>query len=196
MAKRTRTEAEKTRGELLHHARHLFETEGFKGATVSRIVQSAGITKGALFHHFKTKEDLFQDIWTQLQAEMDAQARANAQASRSRTDPYSAFLAGCRTYVEWTSRRDYQQIVLIDGPSVLKRTGWYEAENDLGRRNVSAGVRYLARKGIVAEHRVRPLTVLVHSALNGAGFAMANGEEGITVDSVLEAFEAVLKSLR
>ncbi|MEL6568071.1 MAG: TetR/AcrR family transcriptional regulator [Pseudomonadota bacterium] len=196
MARRSKEDAEKTRSELVRVARELFEAQGFKETTVAQIVERAGITKGGLFHYFKTKDDVFREIWSGLQAEMDAEARENAIAARSRTDPYAAFLAGCRTYLHWAARPDYQQIVLIDGPSVLGLAGWYEADNDLGRRNVSAGIEYLARKGIVAEHRVQALSVLVHNALNGAGFAMARGEPGVTVDSVLDAFEAVLKSLR
>lgn len=196
MARRSKADAEKTRLDILLAAADVFTRYGFAETTIARIVENAGITKGALFHHFKSKEDLFETLWESLQSQMDAEARAKANAARSLTDPYSAFLAGCRTYLKWAARPDYQQIVLIDGPSVLGLAGWYEADNDLGRENVRTGLRYLVKKGIVAEERVPALSVLVHNALNGAGFAMARGEPGITRESVLDAFEAVLKSLR
>ncbi|MEM1106971.1 MAG: TetR/AcrR family transcriptional regulator [Pseudomonadota bacterium] len=191
-----RPDASGTREQILAVAKDLFEAQGYANTRISTIVEGTGATKGALFHYFKSKEDLFQTIWERLQGEMDAEARANAVAARSLKDPYAAFLAGCRTYLQWAARRDYQQIVLIDGPSVLGLAGWYEADNDLGRQNVSAGIRYLARKGIIDGRRTAALSVLVHNALNGAGFAMARGEAGVTVESVLDAFEAVLKSLR
>ncbi|MEO0465621.1 MAG: TetR family transcriptional regulator [Pseudomonadota bacterium] len=196
MARRSKADAEKTRQDILIAAKDVFTAHGFAETKVSMIVENAGITKGALFHHFASKDELFEILWETLQAQMDEQARLNAIAARSLTDPYAAFIAGCRTYLRWAAKPDYQQIVLIDGPSVLGLSGWYEADNDLGRQNVQTGIRYLAKKGIVAKARVPALSVLVHNALNGAGFAMARGEPGITADSVMDAFEAVLKSLR
>lgn len=196
MAKRSRADAEKTRDELLLAGRRSFEEHGFKEATLSDIVEAAGVTKGALFHHFGSKEGLFLVIWEALQLEMDTEAREAANAARSRTDPYAAFLAGAKTYLRWATRPDYQQIVLIDGPSVLGLTGWYEADNDLGRDNVRNAVKYLARKGIVKQQRIEPLSVLIHSALNGAGFALARREPDINADTIIDAFESALKSLR
>lgn len=195
MARRTREDAEKTRATILAAAHLLFESQGFADTKISQIVARAGITKGALFHYFPNKDALFREIWENLQREMDDSAQAAANAARSRKDPYAAFLAGCRTYLSWAARRDYQQIVLIDGPSVLGLAGWYEADNDLGRRNVRNGILYLAKKGIVDEKRVSALAVLVHNALNGAGFALSRNEPGVTPDSIIDAFEAVLKSL-
>lgn len=196
MAKRSRADAEETRAALQGAARDAFAVHGFSNARLSDIVDAAGVTKGALFHHFGSKEGLFRSVWEGLQREMDATARTEANAARSRTDPYAAFMAGVRTYLSWATRPDYQQIVLIDGPSVLGLAGWYESDNDLGRQNVRNALVYLARKGVIAEGRIEALTVLVHNALNGAGFALARKEPGLTQEAILDAFEAVLKALR
>ena len=196
MARRSKTDAEKTRQQLIEAAARLFEERGYADTSVTDICAELAITKGALFHHFKSKEDLFREVWTNLQVDMDNAAREAAIAARSLTDPYSAFLAGCRTYLKYAARRDYQQIVLVDGPSVLSMTGWYESDHDLGIQNVKAGVRYLSKKGFVAEENVDSLAVMLQSALNGAGFALARNTPGVTTQSVYEAFEAMVKSLR
>ncbi len=196
MAKRSKADAKKTRENLISEATRLFEAKGYAETSINEICVDLGITKGALFHHFKTKKDLFFAVWTRLQEGMDLEARQAAYAARSRTEPYSAFLAGCRTYLKYARRRDYQKIVLIDGPAVFGLRGWYERDHDLGARNVHAGMRYLAKKGIVADHRVDALAVMVQSSLNGAGFALARQEQGITAESVYEAFEAMLRALR
>lgn len=196
MAKRSKADAKKTRENLISEATRLFETKGYVDTSINEICVDLDITKGALFHHFKTKKDLFVAVWTRLQEEMDRDARQAAYAARSLSEPYSAFLAGCRVYLKYARRRDYQKIVLIDGPAVFGLRGWYERDHDLGARNVHAGMRYLAKKGIVASHRVEPLAVMVQSSLNGAGFALARQEEGITADSIYEAFEAMLRALR
>lgn len=196
MARRTKADAQRTRRAILAAARRLFETRGYAETSLAQITEAAGITKGALFHHFAGKEALFREIWTALQREMDEEARKAANAARSPSDPYAAFLAGCRTYLGWASRPDYQQIVLIDGPSVLGLAGWYEADDDLGRQNVRAGIDYLASKGIVDPARVPALSVLVHNALNGAGFAIARGEAEIDAPGLMSALEAMLRALR
>jgi AcrR family transcriptional regulator len=196
MARRSQVDAKKTRQQLLADAAHLFSTQGYSNTSVADICTASKTTKGALFHHFKSKQSLFLEIWTSLQVAMDAEAREAAIAARSLTDPYSAFLAGCRVYLKYATRRDYQKIVLIDGPSVLGMKGWYEEDHALGSQNVLAGVRYLAKKGIVAEGHVEALAVMLQSALNGVGFALSREEDGVTPEKVYSAFEAMVRSLR
>ena len=196
MVRRTQAEADKTRNDILQAARKLFELQGYSATTIDDIAGDAGVTKGAVFHHFSSKEKLFTEVWTELQTEMDAIARAASAANVSRSDPYAAFLAGARVYMDWVGRRDYQQIVLIDGPAVLGVTGWYERDSALGSDNVLGGVRYLIRCGIIAEHRLRDLAILFQSLLNGAGFALARGQKGVTADSLFDTFEMLLRNAR
>lgn len=196
MARRSKSDAEETRKQLIATASELFTQKGYAETSINDICVELGITKGALFHHFKSKQDVFLEIWTRLQKDMDQEARDAAIAARSLTDPYSAFLAGCKVYLKHAARREYQTIVLVDGPSVLGLQGWYERDHDLGIENVHAGVRYLAKKGIVAERRVYALAIMLQNALNGAGFALAREAEGVTADSVYEAFETLVKAMR
>ena len=195
MVKRTKEEAEKTRTLILREAKKLFQKQGYAETSVSQICENAEITKGALFHYFPNKEKLFEEVWTSLQLKMDQAARKAAIAARSKTDHYAAFLAGIGTYLKWATRRDYQQIVLIDGPSVLGMSGWYEADNHLGRDNTMAGMQWLARHGLVKPELAVPLAVLLHNALNGAGLAISRGRKGVTAENTLKAFEVMLKGM-
>lgn len=196
MVKRAKADAKKTREQLVEAATRLFETKGYANTSINDICLELDITKGALFHYFRTKQAVFIEAWTRLQVAMDSEAREAAIAARSLTDPYAAFLAGCRVYLSFATRRDYQKIVLIDGPAVLGEKGWYERDHDLGTQNVHAGVRYLSKKGIIDADRVDALAVMLQSALNGAGFALARNEPGIDADRFYEAFELMVKSLR
>ena len=196
MAKRTKADANQTREDLIQAATKLFEANGYANTSINDICGEVGITKGALFHHFTSKQDVFLEIWTRLQVAMDQEAREAAISARNPDDPYSAFLAGCKVYLNHVIRPAFQKIVLIDGPAVLGMRDWQEIDHDLGHQNVHAGVSYFAKKGIVAEHRVAALAVMIQSALNGAGFALVRKEKGITVDSVYDAFEVMVKSLR
>ena len=196
MARRSKADAEKTRERLLEVATRLYGERGYSDTSIADICAELDITKGALFHHFKSKVELFREVWTRLQVEMDSEARAAAIAARSLTDPYAAFMAGSRTYLKYVARKDFQQIVLIDGPYVLGLRGWYESDHDLGIQNVTAGVRYLSKKGLVAPENVEPIAIMLQSALNGAGFALLRGDDGASSEDFYKAFETLVKSLR
>ena len=196
MPKRTKEQAAETREALLRAARELFTNQGFAATSIAAIVAAAGPTKGALFHYFSSKEDIFLEVWTALQLEMDAAARDAAAAARSKTDPYAAFLAGCRVYLDWAMRPDYQSIVLIDGPSVLGMARWHELDFQLGMNNMTRGAAYLASQGLVPEDRIRPAAVLLQSALNGAGFALASSYRDVTREELFASFEALLRGLK
>lgn len=196
MPKRTKKQAAETREALLRAARISFANQGFAGTSVVAVATAAGTTKGALFHYFSSKEALFLEVWTALQLEMDAAAREAASAARSPVDPYAAFLAGCRVYLEWATRPDYQTIVLIDGPSVLGMARWHELDFKLGKDNMTQGTAYLAKQGLLAEHRVRPAAILLQAALNGAGFALSSSYRDVTVEDLFATFEQILRGLK
>jgi hypothetical protein len=119
-----------------------------------------------------------------------------AAAQIGNSDPYAAFLAGSRVYLDWVARPEFQQIVLIDGPAVLGIAGWYERDSDLGRDNVRAGIRYLIKCGMVARRREADLTILFQSILNAAGYALARNEPEVSADSLFDAFEMLLRNAR
>jgi AcrR family transcriptional regulator len=196
MVKRTPEQADETRRAILHAARQLFETQGYSATSIASIVDAAGITKGALFHHFPSKDVLFFEIWKETQLEMDAEARQAAQQGRSKTDPYAAFLAGTRVYFNYASKPGFQRVVLIDGPSVMGRDDWQANDYRLGGSNVEQGLRYLAHKGLISHDGVVPLSIMLMNALNGGGFALTRQEAGLTADNLFDAFEALLRGLR
>ncbi len=195
MAKRTSAQAAETREAILAAARPLFASEGYAATSIAAIVKAAGVTKGALFHHFDHKEDLFLEVWRLLQVEMDAAARDAAIHSRSKTDPYAAFLAGCGVYLQWSTRPDYQRIVLVDGPSVLGMERWHKLDFELGSENMTRGTEFLARQGQFPLELAHPAAIMLQSALNGAGFALSAEHPGITPEQAFETFERLLRGL-
>lgn len=196
MPRRTKEQAAETREALLRAARQGFAEQGFAATSVAAIAEAAGTTKGALFHYFVSKEELFLEVWKSLQQEMDLAARDAAIAARSRDDPYASFLAGCRVYLEWATRPDYQAIVLIDGPSILGMARWHELDFELGMNNMLMGAAWLARQGLVAETSIRPAAILLQAALNGAGFALAAGYKDISRDELFDTFQQILRALK
>ena len=186
MARRTKLEANLTRECLVRAASELFEKQGFRDTTVSDIVRLAGTTKGALFHHFENKEALFFEIYKRLQARMDEAARSAAREALDPGDPGRAFLVGCRAYLEWTQRPDYQRIILIEGGI---------DGVDLGRDAISAGISYLQRNGLAETELLPAMRELLYYALNGAGLSILRQQPGVTIDSVIASIEKIMRKL-
>ncbi|MEZ5997276.1 MAG: TetR family transcriptional regulator [Hyphomonas sp.] len=195
MARRTAEQAEETRAAILESAQKHFARDGFK-ASLADIVSDAGVTKGALFHHFPNKLALFQEVWTELQRGMDAEARAEARKVIDPDEPYTQLLAGAKVYLRWAARPEYYKIVLFEGPAVLGMQGWYESDRDIGQRNVRRSIEFMAEKGCIDPARIHVYSLLVQSVLNGFGFALGRGEDGLTPDVAHEAFEIMLRNLR
>jgi len=193
MSNRRSKKASETRSAILSAARQRFTDEGFE-ASLSSIVEDAGITKGALFHHFENKQALYYEVWRTLQQEMNRDTQAAAAEGRSSGDPYSAMLAGARRYLEWAARPDYQRIVLIDGRAALGRD-WYEADFDLSQKSVRVGVQYLVQQGAIATENAASSAVILQGALNGAGVALSRQVPGVTVESIYNTIEHLLREM-
>jgi AcrR family transcriptional regulator len=123
-----RTQGERTaqtRAALITAARRLFGAEGFADVGAERITREAGMTRGALYHQFAGKADLFAAVLDQVEAEI-AQRVAGAVAGFDPADTTGMLLAGAGAWLDASTEPDLQRIVLIDGPSVLGWGRWRE----------------------------------------------------------------------
>lgn len=189
MPRRSAAVAAQTRAGILAAARELFTERGYAATTTAEIAARAGVTVGALFHHFEGKLDLFRAVFRELDEELDAHARASARRERG----LEALLAGFRAFLEFARRPDYHRIVMVDGPAVLGDAGWHQTDSERGLRTVSRGVEGLIAAGAIPPQPVTPLAVLLLGAMDGAGFAIARGEPGVTARGCVAALERLLR---
>jgi AcrR family transcriptional regulator len=172
-----RTQAERseaTRGALLAAARKLFSKRGYSGVGTEEIVRAAGVTRGALYHHFDDKRDLFRAVFEQLEGEL---AERFATEALSRPDPWEAMLAGIDMYLEISADPAAHRIGLIDAPAVL---GW-EVWREIGARYslglIELGLSNLIEAGITEAQPVRPLAHAILGTLSEAGLYVAQAED-------------------
>jgi AcrR family transcriptional regulator len=164
-----------TRQALLTAARQLFAADGFQATRTEEIVQRAGLTRGALYHHFRDKEDLFRAVYDQVSGEVSHSLwRRSEDRHRSAWD---LFVANSEVYLDAASTNPaYRQIVLIDGPAVL---GW----NSLSERGDGPTHQIMGYLGDAVEEGVldpQPLEPLAHllSALGrGAALYVAHADD-------------------
>ena len=136
--------SEATRRRLVTAARTLFGARGYADVGTEEIVRAAGVTRGALYHQFRDKADLFAAVAEEVEAEI---AERIAGAAGVEADPVGALRAGARLFLDACAEPEVERIILLDAPAVL---GW-EAWRDLAAGTVSgwcsSGCRRRSRPG-------------------------------------------------
>ena len=139
-----------TRAALVAAARELFAERGYAGVGTEEIVRKARVTRGALYHHFEDKKDLFRAVHEELEAEL-AQTIGAQLAAGELTSAVELLRTGVRTFLDACTDRAVARIVLVDAPSVLGWREWREIDERHGLGLVIAGLQ-----GAMETRRDRP----------------------------------------
>ncbi len=172
MARRTRAEMEETRAALLATAHAVFTAQGYADASMDDLTAQAGLTRGALYHHFGDKKGLLQALVAQLDAAMDARLQT---ISATAADPWDGFRRRCHAYLQMALERDIQRIVLRDARAVLGG-----ASPEAQRHCVASMqglIENLMRLGVVADANPQALASLIYGSLAEAAFWIAEAPE-------------------
>jgi AcrR family transcriptional regulator len=175
----TRTQAERTAGTraaLLKAGRQLFAANGFANTPREEIVERAGVTRGALHHHFGRKEEFFKAVFEDLEEDIGARIMVAAAAG---ADPMAQLRLGCQAFLDEALDPAVQRIALLDAPSVLGWEGWREVEARHGLGLVTQGIREVMAAGQIEEQPVEPLAHIVLAALNEAALLVAGADDPV-----------------
>lgn len=192
--RRTQSErSESTRGALVTAARGLFAERGYAGVGTEEIVCAAGVTRGALYHHFAGKRDLFEAVYEQLEAELTERIAAAALANAE--SPLEAMRAGAEMFLQVCTEPEAQRIALLDGPAVLGWDRWREIGAEHGLGLIEGTLQAAIDAGAIAPQPVRPLAHVLLGALDEAALLVARAdvpqqmqaEVSRTLDSLLSA---------
>jgi AcrR family transcriptional regulator len=162
-----------TRAVLVTSARRLFGTRGFAAASLDEIVADAHVTKGALYHHFDGKEDLFAAVYEDVQREVSDQVVAEFL----RPDPWEALVLGCELWIDANLDPAVQRIVMRDARAVL---GWEtvrDVEARFGAVPLRGALRRVMRSKKIRSLPLRPLALMLSGALNEACFYVADADD-------------------
>ena len=166
--------AEATRAALVASARALFAERGYAAVSIEEIVRRARVTRGALYHHFEDKEDLFRAVFESVQRDLGRQLMAAANARR---DPAKHLEAGCHAFLDACTEPDVQRIVLLDGLAVLGWERWHELDVNFGLGMLQRSIEAAMNGGAVRPQPVEPLSHLLLGAINGAGLEIARASD-------------------
>jgi len=185
---------ERTRAELLHVGRGLFAEQGYAAVGLAEIVRTAGVTKGALYHHFPGgKTDLFRAVLARAQQEV---ADAVASAADAEPDPWGQLVAGCRAFLTASTDPAVRRIMLVDGPAVLGWTEWRAMDEAGAGRHLAEALGELVEAGTITRQPVAPLAHLLSGAMNETALWVAGTGDPRDLDDALAALTRLLDALR
>jgi AcrR family transcriptional regulator len=133
-----------TRQAIIAAARHLFGTRGFADTSVDDLLTAAGVSKGAMYHHFAAKDSVFEAVF---RATSEDAVRRSASHIRTDATPMDALVQGCLGWITEVDDPEVRQILLIDGPAAL---GWERArsiEEESSLRVMQVSLQRAVRSG-------------------------------------------------
>jgi AcrR family transcriptional regulator len=163
-----------TRAALIAAARKLFVTNGYFATGTEDIVAEAAVgTRGALYHHFTDKQDLFRAVFDQVQTDLAA-----ATVINERDDPLDMLTAALQQFLDASAENlDVQQVLLIDGPAVLGWEEWRDLEAQYGLGAITAMLDNAVARGVVAKQPTAPLAHMLLAAIDEAALYIANADD-------------------
>lgn len=164
-------QAEATRAVLVRTARRLFADKGFHATSTLEIVQAAGVTRGALQHHFPRKEDLFRAVF-----ELAGREMVEATARRVATEGWPGLIEDLKVYLGRIPTLEDQRISFVDGPAVLGWSEWRKLQSEYGLRMVEAAVEDGVARGAIWPQAPRALAHLILSIVEEASLMVLNAD--------------------
>ncbi|MBD0703871.1 TetR/AcrR family transcriptional regulator [Pseudomonas sp. PSB1] len=192
MAQKRADMISETRGKLIKAAREAFATKGYADSSMDDLTARAGLTRGALYHHFGDKKGLLQAVITQIDEEM--MARLSVIIDEAATI-WDGFIDESIAYIKMSLEPEIQRIVFLDGPSVLGDPSQWPSQNAC-IRSTQRSIQRLIDEGTIRKVNTEATARLIMGALLGASLWIANADDPHTAsEQVVESFVALASGL-
>jgi AcrR family transcriptional regulator len=179
---------------ILRAGRRLFGERGFAATTMDDIAEAADVAKGAVYHHFKTKEAVFESVFEQVSGDL---VQDIDRAVRSEKDVLAAIVAGTQHYFAACAKGPTGRIILRDGPAVLGWERWREIDARHFGGKFPRALTVAMDAGLIARQPVEPLARLLLGAVTEAAVACAGRSDVLKAGSEYSrAFKSLVEALR
>ncbi|MBP5106675.1 MULTISPECIES: TetR/AcrR family transcriptional regulator [Pseudomonas] len=182
---------EQTRARLIASARQAFARLGYAKTSMDDLTAEAGLTRGALYHHFGDKQGLLAAVVEQIDSEMDERLEAISAAA---SDPWQGFAQRCRAYLEMAQEAEIRRIVLQDARAVL---GQRQPAEEHCIDSLSRRLQALVEAGLITPAPSQALARLINGSLVDAALWIAAAEQPEQrLQQALQALELLLRGLQ
>lgn len=178
-----------TRDRLVAVATALFAGQGYEETSIEGVLHAAGVSRGALYHHFGGKEALFEAVLEAVEIQVGVEMR---KAVEGLTDPVEALRVGGLAWIRLAGDPVVQRIVLIDAPSVLGWQRWRQIEEEHALGMTKAALSLVAAEGHLPAALVDPFAHMLLAALNEIAIVIARSPDG---DAALRDGTAAVEEL-
>jgi AcrR family transcriptional regulator len=179
---------------ILKAGRRLFGEQGFAATTMDDIAEAARVAKGAVYHHFATKEAVFEAVFDQVSHDLVLEID---RAARTERDVLAAMVAGTQHYFAACAKGPTGQIILRDGPAVLGWERWREIDGRHFGGKIPRALAAAMDAGLIARQPVEPLARLLLGAVTEAAVACASRADVLKAGGEYSrAFKSLLEALR
>jgi AcrR family transcriptional regulator len=185
-----------TRQALVDTARRLFTSQGYAATGTEEIVAGARVTRGALYHHFKDKTDLFRAVMEQVAREV-AEELVSIELSHPGSGAWEEVRAGLSAFLDLcVATDDFQRIVLVEGPAVLGHDAWDDLVARHGSNLLADWLTRAIEQGAIAPVPVQPLTRLLIAMISESSLYIARASDRLTARQAMgEVLDRLLNGL-
>ena len=182
-----------TRGQLIEVATSLFADRGYEGTSIEAVLAAAGVSRGAIYHHFAGKEALFKAV---LQALNERVTEEVTEAIRDCTDPVDAMHTGALAWIDLAGDPVIQRVMLVDAVSVLGWEQWQAMDEGRTVGATRAMLQEVSDSGRLPQELVGPFSYMIVAALDEAAMVVARApDSGAAVAEGRRAVEELLNRL-
>ncbi|MEC6748178.1 TetR/AcrR family transcriptional regulator [Marinilactibacillus sp. XAAS-LB27] len=172
--KRTKKVTDQTIQQLIDIAARLFSENGYHDVSLEEIVQTAQLTRGAVYHHFKNKKGLFYAVFEQTHERV---AEEINKVDEEIQNPWEQLIQGCLLFVQTVSKETFYRILLIDGPAVLGWQTFRELDQKHSMRLLQEQIEYLQKNGTIKKTSSAALTSALSGAINDLSLWVAEQKD-------------------
>jgi AcrR family transcriptional regulator len=165
---------EATQAAILEVAMRRFGEAGFAAVTIDEIAAAAGVAKGAVYHHFASKEALFEAVFERASAQLALEIRDQSVGAK---DVLARLVEGSRLYFEACAKPPYGRILLKEGPAVLGWERWREIDTRYFLAMLPMALEAAMQAGLVAQQPPEPLARMLTGAVTEAAVACAASDD-------------------
>jgi AcrR family transcriptional regulator len=182
-----------TREHLIAVATQLFASRGYEGTSVEAVQQGAGVSRGSLYHHFASKDALFEAVVEEIETRAGTAVIAAAEGT---ADAVAGLRAGCLAWVRLAGDPVVQRILLIDAPSVLGWQRWREMEEAHALGLMKAALAEVADDGRLPPDLVNMFAHTLLASVNEVALLVARADDpGAAMKEGAYAVDALLQRL-